>query len=358
MTDPERDEALLGAPDVVTETPTLELGGDRAVRRVGGVAILPWRGAWLAARAAGLVAHAETAALGDARFEQCVVHLQKSRDATAHALADAWRHLAPGGRLLFYGGNELGVASAVKRLASELRQPGRVLANRRHARVVLFERAEGPAPARPAPLHIEAALAGDAPHRLEVSAGAFSARRLDPGSERLIAALARIERPPQRILDVGAGIGALGLAALLRFPEATAVLLDADARAVAAASHNVRALGLEQRCTVVWWDASERVPGDDSELVLLNPPFHAGANVDLSPARAMFARVGEALARGGTALVVANRTLPYERDLAEVGRVEKIEESRFYKLLSLRRHSRSASARRRSAPGARSSGSV
>ena len=60
-------------------------------------------------------------------FAQAVVHLQKSRAATWHALGEAWARLEPGGRLLLVGGNDLGVKSAVKRLSGELDQPAEIL---------------------------------------------------------------------------------------------------------------------------------------------------------------------------------------------------------------------------------------
>jgi 16S rRNA G1207 methylase RsmC len=71
----------------------------------------------------------------------------------------------------------------------------------------------------------------------------------------------------------------------------------------------------------------------------------------------MFQRVGEALAPRGRALVVANRTLPWERDLSDLGTLEKLRETRGYKLLSLSRRSRSQSSRSRQRRGSRSAGS-
>lgn len=348
---------LVGDRGVLEPVATCEFGGWRAAAATAGVAVLPWRRDWLAARTAEVDAHPHAADLGPARFRQCLVHLQKSRDATWQDLHDAWARLEPGGRLLLCGGNDLGVVSAVKRLARELDQAPRVLANRRHARIVLFERCETPGPVAPRVPALEMSLGDSAPHRLAAAPGVFSAKRLDPGSEMLLAALtSEIGSPPEHVLDLGCGIGPLGLAALLRWPEARATLADADARAVASAERNAGDLGVASRCTTLWWDADEVVPALGCDLVLLNPPFHAGKAVDLSPARAMFVRAGEALAPGGTALIVANRTLPYERDLDAVGRFRILTETRHYKLLALRKRRRSSGSSRRSSPGTRSSG--
>ena len=78
----------------------------------------------------------------------------------------------------------------------------------------------------------------------------------------------------------------------------------------------------------------------------------------LPPDTGLRARLAEALAPGGTALVVANRTLPYEADLDALGSLRTLREERGYKLLSLRRSSRSGSSKRRYRPGSRSSGRV
>ena len=49
-------------------------------------------------------------------WTQAAVVLQKTRESTATSLAAAWARLAPGGRLLLVGGNEVGIASAVRSL--------------------------------------------------------------------------------------------------------------------------------------------------------------------------------------------------------------------------------------------------
>ncbi len=349
------DELTLD-PGVLAPVPTLEFGGYRAAAATGGVAILPWRRDWLAARAAQVTAHPRIADLADSRFDQALVHLQKSRDATWQDLCAAWDRLASGGRLLLSGGNDLGVVSAVKRLARELAQPTRVLANRRHARIALFERRDGTGPEAPVPGVIEIPSADGGSRRLQAAAGVFGARKLDAGTGLLLTTLFALDLTPKRILDLGCGIGALGLSALAHWPNARGLLLDADVRAIDCASDNAAALGLADRCQLAWWDASESLPATDFDLVLLNPPFHAGKAVDLDPARELFVRLAEALSQGGRGLVVANRTLPYEHDLGAVGTLETRIETRGYKVLELRKRARSSSSKARKSPGARSRG--
>jgi 16S rRNA (guanine1207-N2)-methyltransferase len=156
------------------------------------------------------------------------------------------------------------------------------------------------------------------------------------GTALLLETLAE-QRPPERILDLGCGVGPLALWGLARWPDARATLLDGDARACASATRNATSLGVDARCRVDWWDAEEPCPETGFDLALVNPPFHGGKAVDLRPARSMFTRLAESLAMGGRALIVANRTLPYEAPLAEFGAFEAVRTGRGYKIIAFTR---------------------
>ena len=327
-------EELVLDEGVLEDARVCEFQGIEAVRRCGGLSVLSWRADWHKAEAYELRSVSSGSQLQDARFAQCLVHLQKSRPATWQDLGHAWAHLEPGGRLLFCGGNELGITSAVKRLAEQLGQKPRIVSNRRRARIVAFERDAGEGPLVPESDYFQVPPTTEPGFSLRADPGVFSTRRLDPGSELLLETLAD-RAPAQRILDLGCGAGPLGLSALRRWPDATGLLLDADARAVKCASDNAAALGLSERCQVEWWDIREPVPMAEFDLVLINPPFHGGKEVDLGPAHAMFEAARLALAPEGQALIVANRTLPYERSLRELGTLELLQDTRTFKVLSL-----------------------
>lgn len=95
-----------------------------------------------------------------------------------------------------------------------------------------------------------------------------------PDSETLIeAAVAHFgARGPRRILDLGTGSGALLLAALAEWPEATGRGVDASAGAVAVARGNAARLGLAARATIAagGWEAAA---DGGYDLVLCNPPY-------------------------------------------------------------------------------------
>lgn len=312
------DDLLLDE-GVLEPVPTVEFHGWSVVARHGGTAVLPWRAH---ARAAGDLPQQPSAAglAGLAGFRQAVVRIGKGRAATEADIAAAWTALAPDGRLLIAGFNDIGIATWAKRLAARLGAPGTVLANRARGRVVAFSRTSA-ALIAPAPTTVP--LPDGTP--LTVAPGVFSGDGLDGGTQALLTVLAE-ESDASSVADVGCGAGHLGLAAQRRFPAARVWLLDADARAVACAQANLP--GGEVR----WWDDQDPWPAGEVDLALLNPPCHAGSALDLGIARRLFAVV-----RARRLLVVANRQLAYEDDLAALGTLEmRLDDGRF-KVLEITR---------------------
>jgi len=322
---PERDPAL--DDGVLTPGPVLELGGWHAVARWGGIAILPWRGDHLAANAAGL----SCAPLVPERFDgaTALVRVQRGRAATAAAIASAWAALPLAGELAITGANDLGIGSWCERVAAVAGAPLR-LVTRAKARVAVFRRHAGPRPELPADGQVPF-LPSDA-RLLRAVPGVFSGDGLDEGTRLLLSHLPALA-PASRIADLGCGMGHLGLAALTNWPAAVADLLDADHRAVRSANHNAAMLGLTDRCQVHWWTTNEPIPASGHDLVLCNPPCHQGTSVDLGVARQLFAVAGAMALPVARLLVVANRRLPYEADLARFGRVESLVETAGFKLL-------------------------
>lgn len=117
-----------------------------------------------------------------------------------------------------------------------------------------------------------------------------------PDSETLIeAAVAHFRgRSPRRILDMGVGSGALLLAALAEWPEATGLGVDQSAAALDIARANAERLGMADRARIERgsWDAAS---SGDYDLVLCNPPYvETGAELprdvaDYEPESALYA---------------------------------------------------------------------
>jgi len=110
------------------------------------------------------------------------------------------------------------------------------------------------------------------------------------GTEAVLLAAATREDQQGRILDVGAGAGAVGLMAALRAPRSSVGLVEIDGDSCALARENIATNALDGRATVYEADVlcakSRRAAGlidEAAALVLTNPPFHEAGKVRITP---------------------------------------------------------------------------
>jgi tRNA1(Val) A37 N6-methylase TrmN6 len=126
--------------------------------------------------------------------------------------------------------------------------------------------------------------------------------------------------PARRLVDVGAGVGAVGLALLQRWPEAFGDLVEIDPFLAALARENAALNGLEKRARIVAADALEApdrreagLADGEADLVVANPPFFEAGMVRASPdsrrARAHVAPAREDAASPLEAWIVASLAL-------------------------------------------------
>lgn len=115
-----------------------------------------------------------------------------------------------------------------------------------------------------------------------------------PDSETLIEAALAAGITPRTILDLGTGSGALLLAALSEWPQATGLGVDASPAALAIAAQNAERLGLADRARFQPGDWGQGL-ATRFDLILCNPPYvETGADLaadvrDHEPASALFA---------------------------------------------------------------------
>jgi tRNA (cmo5U34)-methyltransferase len=141
--------------------------------------------------------------------------------------------------------------------------------------------------------------------RVEIDEYDTSIRRFIPGYDEMIAAAvdAALAAGPRRLLDVGAGTGALSAAVLERAPDVTVELLDVDEEMLARARSRLSPFGPRVVFTVgSFYDPLPRAGAVLASLSLHHVPT-------LEAKGSLFRRVREALEPGGV-LVNADVTMP------------------------------------------------
>jgi len=89
-----------------------------------------------------------------------------------------------------------------------------------------------------------------------------------------------VEKPAQRILDLGTGSGCLAIAVARELPQAQVTAVDASAAALAVARENAARHGATVRFVQGDWFAP--LGGERFDLILANPPYVAEADPHLA----------------------------------------------------------------------------
>jgi len=106
------------------------------------------------------------------------------------------------------------------------------------------------------------------------------------GHDAILLAAACSARPGDRLVDLGAGVGAAALAVALRIEDLVVTMVEIDPALVILARENAASNGLAERARAVQLDvgamsaafvAAELAPGG-ADHVLMNPPFNAAQN--------------------------------------------------------------------------------
>ena len=113
------------------------------------------------------------------------------------------------------------------------------------------------------------------------------------GHDAILLAAACPARPGEIAVDLGAGVGAAGLALARRVDEITVKLVEIDPELAAIAAENVRLNGLEEWVKVVVLDvgaparahAAAGLRPESAARVLMNPPFQDSTRQRVSPER-------------------------------------------------------------------------
>lgn len=249
-------------------------------------------------------------AAGDA-VSMALLFAPKEKALTEFVLGRLAERVAPSGRVLVAGENRAGIRSVKPIIEATV---GPVTGHRSGRHSVIWEatRAKDVRPGREMRRSFDVAVAGMA-FRVVSYPGVFSHGELDPGTRFLLETL---DRPSfRRALDWGCGAGVVGTYLSMLQPESTVDLVDSHAMALRSSRETLEANGL----------SAERVSASDGfadvrgtfDLIVTNPPFHAGVKIELSLTERMIQESGRYLVPGGRLVLVANAFLRYPNVLRE-----------------------------------------
>jgi 16S rRNA (guanine1207-N2)-methyltransferase len=168
-----------------------------------------------------------------------------------------------------------------------------------------------------------------------VDAGVFASHGLDPGTALLIENLTL--RPADRVMDLGCGWGAVGVAAAKAAREGHVVLTEVNRRAARLARENLERNGI-RNAEVRVGRLFEPVADEAFDVIASNPPYRAGREFVLALMEAAPAH----LHPGGRLVLVGKGSQGirfYQDRLSEqwAGPVEVLARKSGYRVLEARR---------------------
>jgi 16S rRNA (guanine1207-N2)-methyltransferase len=254
----------------------------------------------------------------DVEADVVAIRIPTEKLAMLQLLVDAFSILRIGGRCSIAGATNEGVKSAA-RVLQELFGNATVVGHDSGHRVVMAvkrstdfangESVQSPYLQHDAFLEIDATLRGQT-LKLFSRPGVFSWEHIDEATEILADTME--VRAGESVLDLGCGIGVLGMVAAQLSGTGAIHFADVDSEAVRCTQRAIDQAGLAN-CAVSPSDVGAAVMQQRFDVVVCNPPFHVGKTTDLEVPAQFILDAWQVLKPGGRMYLVANRTLPYEK---------------------------------------------
>lgn len=246
-------------------------------------------------------------------FEVAVVFLPKQRQLAEYLAALAGACTRQTGEVWLVGLIRTGARSLALAVERNVGPIARIYSGR-HSRLYLVEQAIGSGVRKSLSDLADWQQVKALGNHLKIAAlpGVFSRGRLDPGTRLLLETLQ--EPAAGRVLDFGCGCGVIGAALMKAWPAAEVELTDSDAAAVASARLTLEANRLSKEY-VRASDGFSETPGE-YDLIVSNPPYHSGPEVNWRVAGILAGEGALHLTRRGRLRLVTNK-LPEWRRIAK-----------------------------------------
>lgn len=269
--------------------------------------------------------------------ESVLYRISKEKRVVEHILQSSWNLLGINGELCIAGFKNEGIKTFAKR--AEQAWKCTVTLQRGDANLHLYrfvKTAEQAAPLNDESYHNLQEIGQWQELRVNSKPGVFAWNRFDEGSQFLLQHLDTFLRQSdysrQSVLDLGCGYGLLAMA-LHQAGCARIVATDNNAAAIRACQYNFAQYGIAG--DVIAADCAEGITGR-FDLVVCNPPFHQGFDVEQDLTDRFLLATRRLLTKNGRALFVVNSFIPLERKAKPMfGSIGVVADNKRFKLVQL-----------------------
>lgn len=270
---------------------------------------------------------------------RALYRVSKEKRVVEHVLQSLWQQLPVGGELHVAGYKDEGIKTFAKRMQAAWDCSATLQRGDSQLHLYCFSKhGDTATPLQAVDYHALQAIGTWQGATLYSKPGIFAWDRIDEGTAFLLAYLPQLlavrDATGLRGLDLGCGYGLLALA-LLQAGCGEVVATDNNAAAIRACEANLAVALPSQLASVVADDCGSTLRGS-FDLILCNPPFHQGFDVEQDLTDRFLETTCRVLKFGGQALFVVNAFIPLERKAqAWFASVEKVADNGRYKLVLL-----------------------
>ena len=270
---------------------------------------------------------------------RALYRVSKEKRVVEHVLQSLWQYLPVGGELYVAGYKDEGIKTFAKRMQAAW--DCSITLQRGDNQLHLYccsKQGEAATLLQAADYHALHGIGTWQGATLYSKPGIFAWDRIDDGTALLLDHLPQLlgqrDATALRALDLGCGYGLLALA-LVQAGCAEVVATDNNAAAIRACEANLQVASPAQQISVVADDCGSTLRGS-FDLILCNPPFHQGFDVEQDLPDRFLETACRVLRFGGQALFVVNAFIPLERKAqAWFASVDKVADNGRYKLILL-----------------------